>query len=241
MKALLLAAGRGTRLGALTEHLPKPMLPIAGLPMIERIMLGIAASAGITEFVLVVGYRADVVRRHFGDGSRWGWHIEFVEQETPRGLGHAVLCARANLQDGPFLMTYGDIMIDSVNYGRAVDTYHAGSPDAVLGLNWVEDPSAGAAVYVDADYRVERLEEKPKPGTATTHWNNAGLFVFQPRIFEYAARLTLSPRGEYELPDAITAMVGDGFRVQGLPLTGPWRDVGTALDYAAINAEYERP
>ena len=118
MKALILAAGRGTRLGALTADCPKPMLPIHGVPMIERIMAGIAREAGITEFVLVTGYRADVIQAYFADGARWGWQVQYVHQEPPRGVGDAVHCARPLLADGPFLMTYGDIMLDPVNYRR---------------------------------------------------------------------------------------------------------------------------
>lgn len=241
MKALLLAAGRGTRLGALTAETPKPMLAIGGVPMIERIMTGISRQTGITQFVLVTGYRADVVENYFGDGAKWGWQMEYVHQAEQKGLGHAIHCAHAQLSDAAFFMTYGDIMIDPVNYGRAVQTYQASKNDklaAVVGLNWVQDPWAGAAVYVDANDVIERMEEKPPRGTATTHWNNAGLFVFEPLLFDYTAKLKPSPRGELELPDALTAMLGDGYTLQGMPVTGAWRDVGTPEDYAAINAEY---
>jgi dTDP-glucose pyrophosphorylase len=109
---------------------------------------------------------------------------------------------------------------------------------ALVGVNWVEDPYRGAAVYLDTAGRVMRIEEKPPRGTAATHWNNAGLFVFDPVILGYAARLQSSPRGERELPDAITAMIADGYVVLGLPLEGAWRDVGTQQDYMAINAEF---
>ena len=88
---------------------------------------------------------------------------------------------------------------------------------------------------------IARIEEKPAPGTATTHWNNAGLFVFAPVLFDYTATLQPSGRGEYELPDAITALIADGHTAYGLELTGGWRDVGTPEDYAAINAEPPSP
>jgi NDP-sugar pyrophosphorylase family protein len=235
MKALILAAGRGTRLAPLTNACPKPMLPIAGIPMVERIMQGIAGT-GIREFVLVTGYRADVVHEHFGDGGRWDWQVEYVHQEVPRGVGDAVACASEPLEDAPFLMTYGDIMLDPVNYTNFVKTNSPGGP-TLLGLSWVDDPYRGAAVYLNTDNRVERIQEKPPQGTATTHWNNAGLFIFDPAIFGYAQRLAPSGRGERELPDAISAMIGDGYVVQGIPLEGAWRDVGTLEDYAAINSE----
>ncbi len=241
MKALILAAGRGTRLGALTADRPKPMLPIHGVPMLEHIMAGIAREAAITEFVLVTGYRAEVIRGYFADGARWGWRVQYVHQDPPRGVGDAVHCARALLSDAPFLMTYGDILLDPANYRRFVDQHQsppspgAGGP-MLIGLNWVEDPWRGAAVYLDARGDIARIQEKPAPGTATTHWNNAGLFLFPPALFEYTARLVPSDRGELELPDALTAMIADGYRAIGLELTGDWRDVGTPEDYAAVSA-----
>ena len=245
MKALILAAGRGTRLGALTADRPKPMLPIHGVPMIERIMASIARQAGITEFALVTGYHAETIRSHFGDGSRWGWQVQYAHQDPPRGVGDAVNCARDLLSDGPFLMTYGDIMLDPDNYRRFVQAWQAppewGAGGALVALNWVADPCRGAAVYLNEDKTITRMEEKPAPGTATTHWNNAGLFIFAPLIFEYTARLRPSGRGECELPDAITALIAAGHTARGLELTGGWRDVGTPEDYAAINAEPAAP
>ncbi len=243
MKALLLAAGRGTRLGSLTGNQPKPMIPIGGIPMIEHIMQGIAAWTPIREFVLVTGYRADVLQKYLGNGSDWGWQIEYVPQEAPRGVGDAVHTAREALSDAPFLMTYGDIMLDPVNYARFGDAYiDTGTRQikAYVGLNWVEDPHTGAAVYVDSENTIQRIHEKPPKGTAGTHWNNAGLFLFDPLVFEYTAKLAPSPRGEYELPDAVTAMIADGYSAKGIPLEGRWRDVGTPEDYAAVNAEFNK-
>lgn len=236
MKALILAAGRGTRLGALTANCPKPMLSIHGVPMLERIMATIAREVGITEFVLVTGYRAAVIEDYFGDGTRWHWQVEYVHQDPPRGLGDAMNHSAALLSDAPFMMTYGDIILDPANYARFVAEYQQ-HHKPLVGLNWVADPCRGAAVYLAADGHITRIVEKPAPGTAAIHWNNAGLFIFSPVIFAYTARLQPSPRGELELPDAITAMIADGHSVCGLELTGLWRDVGTPEDYAAINAE----
>ena len=243
MKALLLAAGRGTRLGPLTANQPKPMISIGGVPMIERIMGAIAAQTPIREFVLITGYKAEILEDYLGDGGKWGWQIEYVPQAVPRGVGDAVNTASAALADSPFLMTYGDIMLDPVNYGRFASEYAAqnGTSEikAYVGLNWVDDPWAGAAVYLDDSNIIQRIQEKPPKGTATTHWNNAGLFIFDPLIFEYTSRIVPSARGEYELPDAITAMINDGHPTKGIELEGKWRDVGTPEDYAAINAEYD--
>ena len=212
--------------------------------MIERIMTSIADETSIREFVLVTGYLANVIEEYFGDGAKWGWHVEYVPQEIPRGVGDAVNTARDYLRSTPFLMTYGDIMLDPVNYGRFEKEHIAvtsSSPDckALVGLNWVDDPYRGAAVTLGADNWIERIDEKPPKGMSKTNWNNAGLFIFDPLIFEYTSKIAPSARGEYELPDAITALINAGHRARGLELVGSWRDVGTPEDYAAINQEFE--
>lgn len=243
MKALILAAGRGTRLAPLTDDKPKPMLPIAGTPMIERILTNIASQTPIREFVLITGYKAEAVESYFGDGSKWGWSMSYVAQPVPRGVGDAVNCGKAEVGNSPFLMTYGDIMLDPSNYGSIFAKFQEEvadpRPKAIVGLNWVEDPWAGAAVYLNADGAIERIQEKPPIGTATTHWNNAGLFIFDPMIFGYTSRIMPSARGEFELPDAVTAMINAGELVTGFELQGKWRDVGTHDDYNAINKEFE--
>ena len=188
MKALIVAAGRGTRLAPLTDHCPKPMLPIAGVPMIERIMASIALESKITEFVLVTGYKAEVIRDYFGDGTSRGWQVQYAHQDTPQGLAQAVHCAHLFLQDAPFLMTYGDIMLSPENYGRFAHQSRE-QTESLLGLNWVEDPYLGAAVYLDPYHRITKIQEKPPRGTATTHWNSAGLFIFPPLIVNYTAHL----------------------------------------------------
>ena len=241
MKALLLAGGRGSRLGVLTSDRPKPMLSIAGVPMIERIMASVTEQTGIQDFVIVTGYLANVIEEYFGDGQSHGWNVRYVHQDRPLGVAHAVNTAAPLLRDSDFLMSYGDIMLDPQNYGAAVAEFNDRRTvgySAVVGLNWVEDPYAGSAVYLADDNEVVRIEEKPARGTAQTHWNSAGLFVFDPIIFDYTSSIAPSGRGEYELPDAVSAMIIGGHRALGFPIDGDWRDVGTPEDYAEINHKY---
>ena len=110
------------------------------------------------------------------------------------------------------------------------ERFAARPSDALLAVNRVDDPWRGAAVYVAEGGRVERIVEKPPRGTSTTQWNNAGIFVLDPVALDYAARLMPSSRREYELPQAIAAMVADGRRVFALPVLGFWSDVGTPAD-----------
>jgi dTDP-glucose pyrophosphorylase len=176
---------------------------------------------------------ANVIQDYFGDGSKFGIRTTYIHQEVQTGTGSALHLTRDAVGDSPFVMTYGDILVPEINYYGIVSTYQKLKCQALIGLNWVDDPYRGAAVYLAADNRVERIEEKPPKGTATTHWNNAGVFVFDPVLFEYTAQLKLSPRGEYELPDAIQAMLSQKLPVYGYPLEGYWKDIGTPEDVNA--------
>ena len=229
--ALILAAGRGTRMRHLTEEVPKPMLPVAGRPLLEHI-LDALRDAGIDRCVIVTGYRAERIEDHFGNGARFGMELAYRRQERRDGTARALLLGRDAVGDRPFLLAWGDILSDRRNYPALLARFSELRPDGLLAVNWVEDPHRGAAVYVDARNRIERIVEKPPRGTANTHWNNAGIGVFTADVFEYAGTVRPSPRGEYELPDVISAMIADGRTIYALPLEGFWSDVGTPADLA---------
>lgn len=225
-KAVILAAGRGLRLGSLTSDRPKPMVPVAGRPCLDWIVRGIR-NAGILDFVIITGYLGDVIERYFGSGTDLGVQITYLHQSKLNGTGGALNLAREAVGCRPFLLSWGDILVDPRNYSAIRERFERERMDAALGLNWVDDPFQGGAVYLDDKDRVLRIIEKPPRDTSTTHWNQAGLFCFQPLVFEYTAKLRPSPRGELELPQAITQMVADGRQVVGVPLVSYWGDIGT--------------
>jgi NDP-sugar pyrophosphorylase family protein len=230
--AVLLAAGRGKRLGELTAKSPKPMLEIAGAPLIEHIVT-VLASSGIERFAIVVGYLGEKIeewaRAYAGRHS--DLRIECVRQAELNGTGAAMLAARPYVEsEDRFIFGWGDILMDRENYPRFIEHARNDEFDLILAVNRVRDPANGAAVYVSPDMRVTRLDEKPAPGTATTKWNNAGLFASGSLFFDYLAKLPLSSRGEYELPGAIAAMIADGRVVRAMDVRGFWSDVGTPED-----------
>ena len=186
-RAVLLAAGRGSRLGALTTDRPKPMVPLLGKPVLEHILMRLA-SCGLTEFVLVAGYRAEVLHAYFGDGSRWGWRITYAFQPEPNGTGAALAQARDLAGPGPFLASYGDILTDEANYRELLGAYAAGPCSALVGVNYMPDVSAGSAVYREGE-RVIKVTEKPPPGTAASHWNLAGISIYSSAIWPALAGL----------------------------------------------------
>jgi UDP-N-acetylglucosamine diphosphorylase / glucose-1-phosphate thymidylyltransferase / UDP-N-acetylgalactosamine diphosphorylase / glucosamine-1-phosphate N-acetyltransferase / galactosamine-1-phosphate N-acetyltransferase len=224
-RAILLAAGRGTRLGALTAARPKPMVLVQGKPVLEHILLRLQ-QAGLTEFILVVGYRADVVQEYFGDGTRWGWRISYTFQPQPNGTGAALAQASDLAGSEPFLASYGDILTDEANYRRLQDEYLAAPCAALVGVNWQSDVSAGAAVYRESN-RVIKVVEKPPPGTADSHWNLAGVSIYSSAIWTALATLQPSARGEYELTDAINSLITSGQEVRACEFSGFWSDIGT--------------
>lgn len=229
-----MAAGRGKRLGTLTTERPKPMLPVRGRPVLEHIVRGLL-SAGLGEILLVVGYRGDAIVEHFGDGGALGARIAYVWQSAATGTGAALACGREFAAGEPVLAAYGDILTDPAHYAALLASYAAAPCGAVIGVNYMEDPSAGAAVFREGD-RVTRVVEKPPPGTARSHWNVAGVSVFGPAVWPILDALTLSPRGEYELTAAIERLIGTGAGVRAVELAGFWSDIGTP----AALAEAER-
>ena len=230
--AVILAAGRGTRMGALTATTPKPLLPLCGRPIIEHILLGLR-TAEVRDAVIVTGYRAEQIEAHLGDGAALGMRLSYRRQARPEGTARALQLARAAVGERPFVLTWGDVVIDAAEYRAVLDEFERAPCDVLLTLNQVDDPWRGAAVYVDERWRVTQLIEKPPRGTSRTRWNNAGVCVCTPRIFGYAARLPPSERGEYELPQAVAAMLADGCTVRALPLRGFWSDLGSPEDLAA--------
>ncbi|HEY8901589.1 MAG TPA: sugar phosphate nucleotidyltransferase [Chthoniobacterales bacterium] len=230
-KAVILAAGRGTRMRELTNDLPKPMIAVRGKPILQHIIEGLRG-AGVTSVLLIVGYREDVVRDFFGDGSVFGVSVSYQRQVTQDGTGRVVELGRAFTGDDPFLLSYGDILLDPRNYGVLAAP---GDEEAIISVKHSEDVSKGGAVFVDADFHMTDLREKPKPGEPTSPWYNAGVYLFRPSIYEFTARLEKSPRGEYELTDAIRALALSGRRVRAFELLGDWADVRDPEVLAELN------
>lgn len=231
-KAVLLAAGKGTRMRELTAELPKPMIPVRNKPVLLHIIEGLQ-KAGISDFLVVIGYRGDVVQDYFGDGTRFGLRVKYATQVVQDGTGRVVDLAREFVCDGPFVLSYGDILVDPSNYQRLVDLRD--DVAAIVSVKRNEDVSKGGAVFFNDQFELTDLKEKPKPGEPTSPWYNAGIYAFRPSIFEYTSRLQPSPRGEYELTDAIRELAQSGHKVRGLELSGHWADVRDPEILAELN------
>ncbi len=216
----------------LTVELPKPMIEVRGKPVLQHIVEGLR-DAGIREFFIIVGYRADAVQNFFGDGSRYKIAIQYATQVVQDGTGRVVDIARNFADNSAFILSYGDILVDPQNYKSIVDL-----PDdieAIITVTRGEDVSKGGAAFLNDQMELVDIREKSPPGEPTSPWYNAGIYAFRPSIFEFTAKLKPSPRGEYELTDAIRELAQSGKKVKALELTGEWADVRDPEILARLN------
>lgn len=216
----------------LTEELPKPMIPVRGKPILLHIIEGLQ-SAGIERVQIIVGYRAEVVRDFFGSGSAFGVAVEYATQVVQDGTGRVVEISREFVGDKPFVLSYGDILVAPENYSKltALD-----DSEALISVKRNEAEMAkGGCVVVDDQMCLTDLIEKPE-GKPPSPWYNAGVYSFRPSIFEFTARLQRSPRGEFELTDAIRGLAQASGRVRAVELSGDWADVRDPEVLAQLNA-----
>ena len=248
MKAVILAAGKGTRMRELTTDLPKPMLKVHGKSILLHIIEGLK-TAGIREFFIVTGYKAETIESFFGDGSKFGAKISYGRQLVQDGTGKAPELAKAFIGSDDFVLTYGDILVKPETYQQMLKRFSEGKFSGVVTATGSEDVTKGGLNFFDKDFCLVKLVEKPsaaqieelrregwlKPGA--TAWYNAGIYIFKSLVFDYTAKLEKSPRGEYELTDAIIAMINTGQRIAGLEIQGRWVDVRDPEVLASLEQE----
>ncbi len=182
-KAVILAAGKGTRLGALGAATPKPLLPVRGRPIllhnIER-----CAAAGVRSIFINTHHHADQIRAACGDGERYGLRIEFSYEPELLGTAGALNAFRPSLEGEDFLLLYGDNLVP-YDLSAIVDFHRARKGIAAIALFTLEDVSLSGIAVLGKDGRIERFIEKPKPQEVVSHWVNAGVYVLSPRILSW--------------------------------------------------------
>ncbi len=223
-------------MGELTTDLPKPMLPVKGKPILEHILIGLRDEAGICDIFILTGWRGDVIRDYFGDGKKWGVKVVYGEQVVQDGTGKAPEYAKDWIGQDKFLLTYGDILLDPPgDYARLVAGFGEEGVIALIKKDKEELSKGGAVVLDDKDFMIDLVEKAPVAQIPPNAFYNAGIYLLAPGIFDYTARLEKSPRGEYELTDALKASMRAGDRLRGVTLTGSWADVRDPGVLAELN------
>ena len=223
MKALLLVGGKGTRLHPVTYKLPKPMAPVVNRPFLEHILDWLRGH-GVTDVILTTHYLPDAIADHFGDGSRHGVRLTCLQEEEPLGTGGAIKNAEHLLHD-TFLVLNGDILTD-IDLSAMIAYHRDQGAQATLALTWVDDPTPFGAVETSPDGRIHCFREKPKPEEVTTHYINAGVYVFEPALFQEM------PSGVFSVErDLYPRLVGKGVPLFGYHTQGYWLDIGTVEKY----------
>lgn len=222
MKGVVLAAGKGTRLYPVTKVIPKPLLPIANRPTLDYAFDRLK-ECGISDVCIVVGDNRDAIESVLGDGATRGLSLHYAVQDEPKGLAHAVACAQDHVGEDDFLLYLGDAIYENSLEPYVRQFRESGCSNLNL-VKQVEDPRRFGVATLDGD-RMVRLVEKP--AEPESNWAMAGMYVFNSEIWEVIDRLTPSARGEYEISDAIQALIASGRDVRAGKYSGAWFDTGT--------------
>lgn len=227
MKAVVLAAGEGRRLEPLTNRRPKPMLSIAGKPLLEYVVDAVE-DAGIDEVVLVVGYARDRIQTYFGDGDDWDVDIEYAVQEKQLGTGHAVLQAEPFV-DGEFVALNGDRIVEPSAISSVVEERRDGD-GPVMAITRAETPENYGVVELDGR-RVVSIAEKPPTHAVTTEFINAGVYGLDDSVFD--GLRAAESEGELAITTTIQKLDEP---LSAVPFDGLWLDVSHLWDLLSVNA-----
>lgn len=225
MKAVVLVGGFGTRLRPLTLNVPKQMLPVVGVPMIERVIASLGAH-GVTTAVLSLGYKPDEFLAAYPNGQCAGVELLYAVEPEPLDTAGAVRFAAVEAGfDETFIVVNGDVLTD-LNVREVWDFHHSVGAEGTIALTPVDDPSRYGVVPIDASGRVEAFVEKPAPGTAPTNWINAGTYILEPSVLQRIA----SDRKVSIEREVFPAMVDDQ-KLYAMQSSAYWIDAGTPQTY----------
>jgi NDP-sugar pyrophosphorylase family protein len=218
MKAVVLAGGKGTRLAPYTRILPKPLMPIGDMPILE-VLLRQMKRAGVDEVVLTVGHLAQLLQAFFLDGSQWGLNIQYSYENQP--LGTAGPLAMIAGLDEPFLVTNGDVLT-TLDLGELIGFHRAHKGAATIAVHHRQVRIDLGVVQWNGENTICGYIEKP----VYDYTVSMGMYVFEPQVLKYI------PRGQYlDFPDLVLKLIAAGEKVVGYTFDGYWKDLGRPDDY----------
>ncbi len=227
MKAVILAGGKGRRLAPYTAVLPKPLMPIGDVPILEVVVRQLKR-AGFDQITMAVGYLAELLMAYFGDGSRLGVRIRYSREEDP--LGTAGPLSLVEGLDEPFLVMNGDLLT-TLDYRAMWERHHAGNAIATLATFQRSVNIDLGVIQTDDDGLVTGYIEKP-----TYHYTvSTGIYVFEPSVLDYIPR-----QQRMDLPDLILKLLESNCQVATYDFTGHWLDIGRQTDYEQAISVFEQ-
>ena len=233
MTAFILAAGKGTRLFPITQSVPKPMVRVAGRPLLEHTIKRLA-SHGIRDLIINLHYRGDSIQSHFGDGTRFGVRITYSPEAALLGTAGALVPWR-HLLRSTVLVVYGDNLstCDIHAFERRHQRHRA---SATVALFWRDDVTQSGVAVLDSDERVRSFIEKPAAGETTNHWVNAGLLLLEPSALDSIPEAPPADFGRDLLPK--WARTGELFGYQMSSEERLWW-ADTPVDLASMEREFQ--
>lgn len=226
LTAVVMAGGFGTRIRPLTEQVPKPMLPVGERPLLEW-MIQQLRQAGIRRVSLTTHYKADVIAKHFGDGSKFGVGIQYIQEDGPLGTAGALSLLETSTE--PLLVINGDI-VTRVDFRAMLDFHREHQAHMTVGVRQHEVQLPYGVVEAEDDGRIIGISEKPH----VRHFINAGIYLINPEV----CRCVPSGR-RYDMPDLIAYLVAEQRRVVAFPIREYWLDIGSPEDYAQARRHME--
>ena len=227
MKAIILAGGKGTRLAPYTKILPKPLMPIADMPILE-VLLRQLKNAGVKDIVITVGHLAALLRTYFMDGREFGLNISYSHEDRPLGTA-GPLSLVPGLDDTFFVMN-GDVLT-TLRFQELLQFHKSQNAIATIAAHQrTVKIDLGVLQHADGDYRVTNYIEKP----SYDYLVSMGIYVFEPEVLDFI------PRNEYlDFPSLVLKLIAAGKKVCYLPHDGYWKDIGRADDYEQASQEFE--
>lgn len=225
MKAMILAAGVGSRLDPLTRNIPKPLVPIVNKPVMEHIVEMLAKN-GIKDIMVNLHYLGEQIQEHFGDGSKWGVRIQYSPEDRLWGDAGSVKKCESFFDEDTFVVVGGDDLAD-VDLRRLVRFHQEKKALATIGLSLVDDPSEYGIALLNDRGRITRFLEKPKGEVIFSNSANTGVYIFDRHIFELIPKATQYGFGNNLFP----LLLQQKARFYGYLTSSYWKDVGSLRQY----------
>lgn len=234
MKVVIIAGGQGTRIASVNSEIPKAMIPICGRPIIEH-EVDMAKRQGFTDFLFVIGYLGEQIESYFGDGSKWGIHIDYFRETQPLGTAGALGLLRDQLTED-FFVFYGDTIMD-IDMHRMLDYHLRKHANATLFLHPNDHPFDSDLVDIDAEGRVRQFYHKPHPeGFIAHNIVNAALFIFSPSVLTQIEPGVKCHIEKHVLPRCMKA----GMLLYGYVSAEYIKDMGTPERYYAVSEDVKK-